>query len=321
MGLKQISLSVCVAAVFFLGEPNSAQEIATFRGHAGPITSLGFSPNGTLLATAGEDGTLIIWDVANKRESYRIQEKGVFGSVVFSKDSKIVLSLSETEIRYLELENKKVSYKKVNSKGRAIGFSPNSRLLVMEGPGHVIIIEDLVKRTELLRLTGHKKKVCYVAFSPNGKTIASCSDDDTMRLWDLVSKKEVARINAVEPCPWTAPLVFTPDGMTIVSGWRTQVWDVRTRRLKFKLPQRDAVASVAVSPTGKLLATGSTDDVVKFWETKSGKELLVFRHSSGALALAFSPDGQVLAIAGGNISDGMEPCEVKLISVAGLIKK
>jgi WD40 repeat protein len=123
-------------------------------------------------------------------------------------------------------------------------------------------------------LTGHSKLVNGVAFSPDGRTLASGSEDRTIKLWDLQTKKEIAtltgHIKAVRQ------VVFSPDGQTLASGSEDKtikLWGLQTKKEIATLTGHiKAVRQVVFSPDGQTLASGSEDGTIKIWKVPSRKE-------------------------------------------------
>ncbi|OKH49391.1 nSTAND1 domain-containing NTPase [Scytonema sp. HK-05] len=148
------------------------------------------------------------------------------------------------------------------------------------------------------RLEGHSSQVMSIAFSRDGKTIASGSYDNTIKLWDVVTGKQIitlnghsGQVNSVE---------FSRDGKTLASGSydnTIKLWDVVTgKKLKTLNGHSGAVTSVAFSPDGKTIASGSSDNTIKLWDVALGKQFKTLNgHTNHILSVVFSPDGKTIA--------------------------
>ena len=159
--------------------------------------------------------------------------------------------------------------------------------------------------TELNRLEGHKNWIRSVVFSPDGKTIASASSDNTIKLWTMDGKELVTlkgHISGVKS------VMFSPNGKTIVSGsddgtiklWKLDGIEIFTVKhsnwIMRNLAEKNyGVRSVAFSPDGKTIVSGSEDQTIKLWNLE-GKQLLYITGHTGLIrSIAFSPDGKTIA--------------------------
>ena len=148
-------------------------------------------------------------------------------------------------------------------------------------------------------LTGHTSTVQSVAWSPDGKTLATGSRDKTVRLWDPATGKTLRTLTGSDD--WVLSVAWSPDGKTLATATAdgtALVWDVATGTTLRTFTCPSAVWSVAWAPDGKTLATAILDQTARIWDVATGETVRTFTgHTGDVDSVAWSPDGKTLATA------------------------
>jgi WD40 repeat protein len=290
---------------------STGAELVTLKGHSAWVTAIAFTPNGKTLATGSFDpsstsaSTVKLWDVATGTELRSL--KGMpFLSVAFSHDGKMLASGSfDNTIRLFDVSTgaelrifKPSSQEEdVGLMVSAVSFSPDGTTLAGGSASGTVTLWDPQTGEERRSLEQHSRPGRSVAFSSNGKVLATAMFGD-IKVWDFSLGAPSRTLNRAS----VNSIAFSPDGKTLASalGWTVKLWEVATGAELHDFPHSNPVQSVAFSPNERILASRDYD-TVKLWDVSTGKELRTLNSSSSfTYSIAFSPDGKTLASGAGN---------------------
>ena len=185
---------------------------------------------------------------------------------------------------------------------RSVAFHPQKQILASGSDDRTIKLWDINTGQCFATLQGHTDRVWSVAFSHDGKILASASDnaDRTVRLWDVDDVDSPQFLRILPHSYWVVKVAFNAQGTVLASGSadRTvKLWDVNTGECQNTWQNlQHQVRSIDFSPDGETLVIGTDDRLVKLLDIKTGNCLKEFLgHDGRVWSVAFSPDGQTLA--------------------------
>jgi WD40 repeat protein/serine/threonine protein kinase len=305
--------------------PDEFGKLTEFTSHQGPVYAAKFSPDGKLVATAGADHRVLLWDPA------KVQPIDV---------NRRLEGKPDLPVDFREFAGRRAPVK-------TVAFSPDGKSLAAGGEDNVVIIWDVATGELRHSLRGHASAVASCEFSRDGEELLTAGRDKLIKLWRPATYAETRSLGSGANADAEAVLDarFSPDGSSIVTAGRdrtaslwdaatldrlqsfqegheflvtsavffdggarvatgagdgsVRVWDVATGAEVVHLDGTGRTAALDVSDDGALLATGSADNSVQIWDADTGEKLAVLSgHRSEVTALRFAPGGRLLASGG-----------------------
>lgn len=264
--------------VIELVDLQTGQEYLRLSAHNSPIACVAFSRDGKLLATGSEDGRVAFWEVATGRMVRAFQ--GQSGSVLHMKfasdNDRVFVGSSDGTVKLWDMRTGALTLMSTfinehQDRPICIAISPDCEYVAAVGAwtGEVLLFCGKTG-ARLSTLSGHTGDVVSLAFSADGKQLATGSRDSTIRLWDVGRKQGTAVLRGHSDR--VTAIAFSPDAKLIASGSADStlvLWDARRGVAVQRLQgHTDTVTDVTFTPDGMQLVSGARDEKVKVWSLK-----------------------------------------------------
>ena len=281
------------------------KEMVTLRAAEGAVYVARFSPDGRTLASAGSDGTAILWDLTDSTPRHRSTgHAGEINNLCFSPDGVTLATASDdTTVKLWDVATGllRATIAVSDQPVFGVGISPDGRTLAAGGKDNIIHLVDLATLQLKTDLRGHAHHVESLVFSPDGKSLASASSDKSVRLWDLATGQTL--VTLLQHASLASAVAFAHQTPLLASGehdGKIVIWDLHTGQPRIELSGPvDAVRSVEFSPDDRTLLSASRYGTVRFWNVVTGQQVGAIRVNVGGVwSAAYSPDGQVIASTG-----------------------
>ena len=262
------------------------RELNRFKGHQGDVNSVNFNSDGTRLATAGDDGYVILWNLAGEKLARFQADSTSINYVRFSPNDRYLVTEANHLVRLWDLTGNPLGEEfyilnKSSYPGSNLSFSSDGEKIVALGTDGTAHLRDSQGKL-LKQLKRENSKIIDVSFSPDGSKIATAAEDGTVQLWDDMGNLNVlfqthkSQDNQAVHREYINTIAFSPNSQQIATGggqFTTRIWDLQgNQRDELKGPpptnaESGSIDRIIFSPYSKELVT---------WESR-GRESMGFR--------------------------------------------
>ncbi len=267
--------------IIIVWDVKTGAEKTRLLGHTDRVQSVKFLPGGNYLASGSNDGTVRLWNLKSGKEIMNRRAGSPVNSVAFSPDSKLlaygcrnkIINIVDMDIREIKSTmNAGERYEGVLS----VEFSPDGKLFAAgadNGRVRIWNVDNFSLKYQI-RALSHHMDINSITFSHDSKSLASGSELNSIIIWDPQSGQKIKTLQGEIPfdesgANFVISLAFVRGDRLLASAHQNgtiKLWNVETGKEIKELRSRQAVMSVAFSPDGTSLASGSLDNSVKLWK-------------------------------------------------------
>jgi WD40 repeat protein len=310
------------------GVGESAFTVIDVSSEGGPVNHVAYSPDGSIFATAGEDGVIRVWDSSSGELIQELQgHENRATYVAFSPDDELIASAGDdgTVRLWDQVGRQTAAFDMPDNNVNSVEFSPDSTLLVATTSAGDVLVWDIDARLVSMDLEGHQGPSYHAIFSPDGAIIASGDAEGVVRLWDSASG-ELIDAKPVNAGPGRGDpilsIAFSRDSSAIVVGGvigindaGVQIWEINSDGqlgdgLGELLGHSEWGSTATLSPDDAYIFSagraepghdGSVNATARVWNRETGALAVVFvGYRSSVVSALFSPDGDELLTSDGS---------------------
>lgn len=293
----------------------ATHQAVALRGHAADVYGVAASPDGALLASTSQDGSVRLWDLAHHKKVVQLAAGGVGFSYapVFSNDGTVLANAKlGGRVQFWDVRHRRpIALPDLNPAGPQ-PRSPRAIVMTLRPDGKVLATTTARNTVQLWPTDGSPPSEGFathgsirgLAFSPDGKVLA-VADDTVLQLWKAATMTQLGAPVAIPMfprLPGGPALTFSGDGtmLAVADGRDVKLIDVRTGLETHALTTPHQIRAVAFSPDGATLATAGRDDAVRLWEVATRRQRgdALTGHGGDVRSIAFTPIGKSLAAGG-----------------------
>lgn len=263
------------------------------HGHRDRLSSLSFSPDAQTLASS-DSQTLHLWDIPTGTCRQTFDSLTSVWSIAWSPDNQTLAIGNGQTLELRDCQNSTQILASFASQIWSIAWSANGILAASDKQTAKLWNCATLPAKPLHTLQNYTNAVYSVAFHPHHPIFASVSSDRTLSLWDLPTRTCIKTLHT--PHHALRTVAVHPQGLLAVGGAEPTLWLWTPTGHRLLSGHTDSLCSVAFSPDGNLLASGSRDQTIRLWDASNYRTLKILTgHDSWVLSVAFSPNGQWLA--------------------------
>jgi WD40 repeat protein len=271
-----------------------------------PMNDAEFSPDGTMLAVAGQDDAVRVWNVSDgTRLFYFPLHTSSVVEVAWSQDGRFLADASNDrtsqvwEVKGVDVGKRVADLVGHDDAVRSVAYSPDGRSVLTGSADGTARLWDADFEQDLRPLGVHPGGAVTASFGAGGRLVISAGRDKKARIWDtrnghlLYTMWDAGGVNDAR---------LSPDGRLAVTGsdWRAEIWNEKRPAPLRTLREGDSVRVARFSRDGARIVTGDAKGNVQLWRTRDGRLLWTKRQRGPVMDAAFASDGQTLVAAGGD---------------------